>query len=586
MKKLSFIFNILKQRVSNIILLSVMFSALLLIFMVGFSLKDVFYEYLRSGYGNVADMQVKINNLSTKQLLEIKSKSKEIDKYIDILFGYEDTYPITVTDSEDSVLAKEMPVLIKGLYLENKLEVELDSKIQQLDIESFEYDDNLRIAMSLNGLEVKDKDSIKFVSKGAAIDLDFCSLTSIENDTLVLESKYCEDDIDRFFSKIQEKDTKFINVTLDSQSTKLEIIETDVLYRTLILKYEKEMKAKEVSIKLENIEVPNSSIASIESYDGELIISFKREENLQLEYKRYIAEILKNYVNYNRFVLHVKHYAFSNEDEVKDEVAEAENREMVWLNELTDFLDMITFSNGNSAVSSSYLAYDLNNLGILDNFTISSGSVEFISSIRSTFNYNPEKLYDKNILLFNRKVLEEQFDLGDKNNFIDIYVEADNVSKLENLKKLILEYDPQAKFIMQEEIIPSIGPKKKVFNILVISFSILIFGILFIAMYVVLRQFYSNFESELALLKLFGINQPFQTYINFTSFIISSALIYFVLNYEESIINSIMMKFFFTKYDFDMFNYLISLGILSIYILVIYILEIASIKKLNLIKGQ
>ena len=66
MKKLSFIFNILKQRVSNIILLSVMFSALLLIFMVGFSLKDVFYEYLRSGYGNVADMQVKINNLSTK----------------------------------------------------------------------------------------------------------------------------------------------------------------------------------------------------------------------------------------------------------------------------------------------------------------------------------------------------------------------------------------------------------------------------------------------------------------------------------------------------------------------------------------
>ena len=586
MKKLSFIFNILKQRVSNIILLSVMFSALLLIFMVGFSLKDVFYEYLRSGYGNVADMQVKINNLSTKQLIEIKSKSKEIDKYIDILFGYEDTYPITVTDSEDSVLAKEMPVLIKGLYLENKLEVELDSKIQQLDIESFEYDDNLRIAMSLNGLEVKDKDSIKFVSKGAAIDLDFCSLTSIENDTLVLESKYCEDDIDRFFSKIQEKDTKFINVTLDSQSTKLEIIETDVLYRTLILKYEKEMIAKEVSIKLENIEVPNSSIASIESYDGELIISFKREENLQLEYKRYIAEILKNYVNYNRFVLHVKHYAFSNEDEVKDEVAEAENREMVWLNELTDFLDMITFSNGNSAVSSSYLAYDLNNLGILDNFTIGSGSVEFISSIRSTFNYNPEKLYDKNILLFNRKVLEEQFDLGDKNNFIDIYVEADNVSKLENLKKLILEYDPQAKFIMQEEIIPSIGPKKKVFNILVISFSILIFGILFIAMYVVLRQFYSNFESELALLKLFGINQPFQTYINFTSFIISSALIYFVLNYEESIINSIMMKFFFTKYDFDMFNYLISLGILSIYILVIYILEIASIKKLNLIKGQ
>jgi len=563
-----------------------MFSALLLIFMVGFSLKDIFYEYLRSGYGNVADMQVKLKSLSTKQLLEIRSKSKEIDEYIDILFGYEDTYTITVTDSEDSVLAKEMPVLIKGLNLENKLQVELDSKRQNLSIQSFEYDDNLRIVMSLNGLEVKDKDSIKFIARGDAIDLNFCTLTTIENDMLILESKFCEDKIDRFFSKIEEKSTKFIDVLVDKKSTKLEIIEVDQLYRTLVLKYEKVMNVKELSIKLENIEIRNSLIATIEAYDGELIISFKREENLELEYKRYIALILQNYINYNRFVLHVKYYAFNDEDETRDTLAQKQDREMVWLNELTDFLDMVMFSNGNPAVSSSYLAYDLNNLGILDNFTMSSGDVEFSASIRSEFNYNPEKLYDKNILLFNKKVLQEQFGVGDENNFIDIYVEPHNISKLETLKKIILEYDPKAKFIMQEEIIPSIAPKKRVFNILVICFSILIFGILFIAMYVVLRQFYSNFESELALLKLFGINQPFQAYINSTSFFISSALIYFVLKYEESIINSIMMKYFFTKYDFDMSNYLISLGILSIYIFVIYLLEISSIKKLNLIKGQ
>ena len=563
-----------------------MFSALLLIFMVGFSLKDIFYEYLRSGYGNVADMQVKINNLSTKQLLEIRSKAKEVDEYIDILFGYEDTYTITVTDSEDSVLAKEMPVLIKGLNLQNKLQVELDSKRQLLNIESFEYDDNLRIAMKLDGLKVKDKDSIKFIVRGKAVDLNFCTLTTILNDTLILESRFCEDKIDRFFSKIEEKGTKFLNILLDSKSSKLEIVETDSQYRTIILKYEEEMRAKELSIKLENIKILNSSISTIEAYDGELIISFKREENLELEYKRYIAKILQNYINYNRFVLHVKHYAFGDEDEVLDSSTQAQDREMVWLNELTDFLDMVTFVNGNSAVSSSYLAYDLNNLGILDNFIMSSSEIEFSASIRSTFNYNPEKLYDKNILLFNKKVLEEQFEVGDENNFIDIYVESQNIEKLEILKEIILEYDPKAKFINQEEIIPSIAPKKRVFNILVVSFSVLIFGILFIAMYVVLRQFYSNFESELALLKLFGINQPFQSYINSTSFFISSALIYFVLKYEESTINSIMMKYFFTKYDFDMSNYLISLGILSIYIFVIYILEISSIKKLNLIKGQ
>jgi len=584
MKKLSFIFSILKRRVSNIILLSIMFSSLLLIFMVGFSLKDIFYEYLRSGYGNIADMQVKLNNLSTKDLLEIRKKAKGLDEYVDILFGYEDTYPITVTDSEDSVLAKKMPVLIKGINLQKNLHVELDSAEHFLDIYSFEYDDRLHVELELNGLEVKDKDSIKFISRSKAIDLNFCTMTSIEDDRLILESTYCEDEIDHLFKKIDEKQSKFLNLTFDDKTSKLEIIEIDAMYRTLVLKQDKALEYKEISVKLENILIANNAIETTEFYDGELIVTFKREENIELEYKRYIADILLNYINYNRFVLYVKHYAFS--DEADDESDDTNSYEIVWLNELTDFLDMITHSNGNSAVSSSYLAYDLNNLGILDNFTISSGEVEFTASIRSTFYYDPELLYDKNILLFNKVVLEEQFGVGDENNFIDVYVEAQNLDKLAVLKEIILEYDKDAKFIMQEEIIPSIGPKKRVFNILVISFSVLIFGILFVAMYVVLRQFYSNFESELALLKLFGINQPFQTYINTISFVISSAIIYFVLKYEESLLNEIMMKYFFEKYDFEMQNYVISLGILGIYVAIIYMLEILSIKKLNLIKGQ
>ena len=47
-----------------------------------------------------------------------------------------------------------------------------------------------------------------------------------------------------------------------------------------------------------------------------------------------------------------------------------------------------------------------------------------------------------------------------------------------------------------------------------------------------------------------------------------------------------MMKYFFTRYDFDMKNYLISLAILALYIAIIYLLERISMKKLNLIKGQ
>ncbi len=585
MKKLSFILSILKQRISTIVLLSVMFSALLLIFMVGFSLKDVFYEYLRSGYGNVSDLQAKIHNVETKKLLDFRAEVKNIDEYIDILFGYEDTYPITVTDSEDSVLAKEMPVLIKGLNLQNKLLVELDGKQQLLPIESFEYDDNLHIALDLGNIKVKDKDSLEFIARDKVIEPNFCTITTIENNKLTLESKYCQDKIDQLFSRIDEKQSQYIKVGFDAKVSKLKILDIDRLYRTLVLKYEKELTEKEFMVQLENIEIDNDLIESAEVYDGELIITFKRVENLELEYKRFIARILQNYINYNRFILRVKNYAFEDEQEEQD-AQDSQNTELVWLNELTDFLDMIRDTDENLAVSSSYLAYDLNNLGILDNFTIASGDAEFSASIRSTFSYNPERIYNKNILIFNKKVLGKQFGIGDENNFIDIYVDDTNMEKLDALKQMILKLDKDAKFITQEDIIPSIGPKKHLFNIVVISFTLLIFGILFVAMYVVLRQFYSNFESELALLKLFGLNQPFQAYINTTSFFISAVLIYFVLKYEESLINEIMMKYFFTRYDFDMINYLISLLILALYIFILYLLERSSMKQLNLIKGQ
>ena len=124
------------------------------------------------------------------------------------------------------------------------------------------------------------------------------------------------------------------------------------------------------------------------------------------------------------------------------------------------------------------------------------------------------------------------------------------------------------------------------FNIVVMIFTIFIFGILLISMYVVLIQFYSNFESELALLKLFGSNQPYQTYINSISFLISSYLIYFLLKKEEFLINEVMQKYFFTSYNFDMLNYLISILILASFIVLIYLIEILSLKKLNIIKGQ
>lgn len=583
MMKLHFIFNIVKKRVSNIFLLTIMFASLLLIFMVGFSVKDIFYEYLRSSYGNIPDLKVKLNNLSDQELKEIKNKITALDYNIDILYGYEDIYNISVTDNEDLVLTNDMPVFIKGLNLKNYIELKIDGRKLNLEIENFEYDDSLLIEINLGQEKVLDKDSIQFMSKTKEIVLGFCSKSSIENNTLIFESTYCKDEIDVMFDDIEGVNAENLELVVDGKKYKAQIKEVDSLDRTIILSYPSEIKLEENSIKIQGIELTHDNLENFEFYDEELIVTFKRNENQELEYKRFIKEIVKNYVNFNRLVLDVESYVFIDDEENNDDVFK---EELNYLNELTDFLDLIVKYDSYTAISSSYLAKDLNNLGVLNGFTIESKDISFTSSIRSTFLYNPEKIYDKNILIFNKNVLKREFNVGDENNFLDIYFPLNNKVTLSDIKQVVSDYDTKANYILQGDIIPSIAPKKEVFHIVIISFSILIFSILFIAMFVVLKQFYSNYASEMALLKLFGVHQPFQTYINIMSFTSAALVIFYVLKYEEHSINEIMMQYFFTKYNFDISNYFISLSILLVYILVIYLLEIMSMKKLNLIKGQ
>lgn len=584
MKKFHFVFNILKRRVANIVLLSIMFSSLLLIFMVGLSIKDIFYDYLRSDYGNIPDMKVKLHNVSSNDVNRIKSKINALDNSIDILYGYENIYDLTITDSEELLLASKMPVLVKGITLERKVDVILDGVSHKLPIVNFEYEEGLNIELNVSGIDVKDKDSLAFTLKDKTLNFDFCRNIALENEILSLQSTPCKDDVDNLLEKIEAKNISYINLKIDDEIQKLHILELDPIDRTLTLEYTKETEPKHLAIMLENLTIDENLIEQFEVYDGNLFVNFQRDENTELSYKRLITKMLQNQINYNRFVLKVKNYSFAQEDDEEEDKKSQE--ELTRLNELTDFIDMMLFTNGNSAISSDYMANDLNNFGVLDNFTIKVADNEFMANIRSTFYYKPEKIYKDNILIFNNKVLQNELNVGDLNNYIDVYLSQSNFDKIDAIKHIVLSVDKDAKFIAQDEIIPSIAPKKKMFNGVVITFSIFIFGILFVAMYVVLRQFYSNFESELALLKLFGSNQPYQTYINIISLVFSLFITFYVLKNQQEFINMIMQKYFFMTYNFDLNNYFISVSVLGVYVVVIYLLEFISIKKLNIIKGQ
>ncbi len=585
MTKLGVILFIIKQRVPNILLVSIMFSSLIVIFMVGIGIKNIFYDYVRSDYGNIPDLKIKINNLSDKNTDSLISDIREkfSDKPIDILTGYEAIQQVSIIDSEDLLLTSGLSLFVKGLRFSNKIKLSIDNKIVSLSIADISYQDDLYIKFNLNNLVIKDINSIKIIVKDELIEYGFCKSINIEDNILTIQANQCKNIIDTLLEKLEKDKAEKLKVEIDGVVFNANINYVDSYYKSIVIKNNNIRNIKKISLAYQDIEIDNSMIESTELADDELIINFTQDNSMIKNYKIFLSKILKEFINYHRMILKLKLHSFENDD-----IDDKQDKQMVYLNELTDLTDLIfTKDIGNLAISSTFLAQDLNNFGILDDFTIKTDEYEYTVNIRSTIEYNPEVGYDKNILIVNQNILEENLNLKDKNNYIDIYSEIfQNKSDIETLGRIVSKYDKSFKILSQEDIIPSIKPKKLLFSTSIISISIFILSILFIAMYIVLLQFYSNFNSELSLLKLYGSKIPYQAFINFTSFLISAVLNYIFMLQQEAIINKIMLKYFFINYEISIVDYFISISILFVYVIIVYLLEYKQIKKLNLIKGQ
>ncbi len=581
MTKLSVILYIIKQRISNILLLSVMFSSLIVIFMVGLGIKDIFYDYLQSDYGNIPDLKIRLNNLNNKTtdkiVQDIQQHYNQDD--IDFLVGYETLEPVSIVDSEDLLLTSGLSLLIKGIRFDKHIDLKIDGIMHSLEILAVSYQDDLFIKFKLNNLKVQDVNSIQLYLKGEPIEYGFCKDITIQNDILTIKAKPCKTKVDNLIEVLQKNKAKNIKVEIDGEVFQTKIKFVDDYYKSLIVQNVKNLKeAKHTSVAYQDIEIDNTMIENTDIEDDELIINFKQNDNMVKNYKIFLSKVLRKFINYHRMILKLNLHSFANDD-----ADDKEDKQMVYLNELTDLIDIIFAKhNGNLAVSSTFLAQDLNNFAILDNFTLKGPSYQYNINIRSTIEYNPEIGYDKNILILNQDVLKNNMNIKDKNNYIDIYGDVDS----EVIKSIVNKYDKQVKLITQEDIIPSIKPKKFLFDTTIIVVSLFILAILFIAMYIVLLQFYSNFNSELSLLKLYGSKIPYQAFINSVSFVISAAINYIFLNYEQGVINSIMLKYFFRNYEISLYDYFTSLSILLVYVILMFILEYKQIKELNLIKGQ
>lgn len=585
MTKISVIFYMLKQRIPNIFLLSIMFSSLIVIFMVGIGIKNIFYDYMRSDYGNIPDLKVKINNLSnnqTDQLInDIKLKFK--DSKIDTLTGYEFLDTVSIVDADELLLSNGLSLFFKSIRFNKDIVLLIDGVKHQVKVDKISYTDEFFIELNTPNIDIKDPNNIKFVVEDQAIEYGFCKKISTANRKVRVEAIPCETKADKLFHNLESDQAKSIKLEVDGDVFNAKINDVDSYYKSLILQLPNTKEIKRISLGYKNLEFDSSMIESFELDGDELVINFFQDQTVEKNYKIFLSKMLKKYINYQRMVLKLNLHSFKDDDK-----EDKEDKQLVYLNELTDLIDLIFAKDmGNLAISSTFLAQDLNNFGILDNFSIKSKTHQYKMNIRSVIEYNPEKMYDKNILIFNHNILNQLSGKEDINNYIDIYSELfTKDANIKILETIIQKYDSSFKIIKQSDIIPSIEPKKFFFDLTISVVAIFILLILFIAMYIVLLQFYANFNSELALFKLYGSKITYQSIINLISFVISAGINYILMVKQEEIINEIMLKYFFINYEISIYDYFISLAILLFYIVAVYFIEQRQIRKLNLIKGQ
>jgi len=169
MIKLGFIYKILKRRYINIVLLSIMFSSLIVVFMFGFGVKGLFYDYMRSDYGNIPDVKINMVSIEKKTTQEIVKKIKHIDKNAHTLTGFEDVFDVSFYDSEDNQLTSNMPLSIVGIDFDVEVPFLIDSQKQMLKINSIDYEEGLEIRAKLDGLSIKNLSTVMIMDDEAPV---------------------------------------------------------------------------------------------------------------------------------------------------------------------------------------------------------------------------------------------------------------------------------------------------------------------------------------------------------------------------------------------------------------------------------
>jgi len=203
--------------------------------------------------------------------------------------------------------------------------------------------------------------------------------------------------------------------------------------------------------------------------------------------------------------------------------------------------------------------------------------------VLDTFNFKPEKKINKSIILMNYSNFINHLKLIPKKFFIYIYCD-ESVNK--NLLKKINDTDSKVNCILKSEIIPDLLIEQSIVNNSIKLLYLLFTSIVFFIIFIKLVKFYSIYEDDLILLKIYGFNLPI-FFIMTMIVSIPGILISYTLLYYFNIFNNLLLtKYYYPPLDFNWSALVYSLITCFLILIIIYFIEIRMFHNISFSSGD
>jgi len=206
-----------------------------------------------------------------------------------------------------------------------------------------------------------------------------------------------------------------------------------------------------------------------------------------------------------------------------------------------------------STIVSSNLLHSINKYDYITMANLSSKRYNIPIIAHDAFYFLPEQKLNNNLLLSNIKQFHEFIQDSDSQSFIYIYCES---SYIDDIIKDIKKENIQATFLSRKQIVPSYFTEKGIVIICISTLYFLLILLCFCISFIKLIKFYSVFQDDLTLLKLYGYNFSIFS-VSVIIIVLSSNIVSaFILNLFFNWNNQLLNTFYYPSIIFNWTNYL------------------------------